>query len=190
MIKAIIFDCFGVLTEDAWRAFCRTLPRGEVLAKAKELNRQYDSALITMEQFVEQIHEVTGQKIALVEDSINNPEPHKNLELLSYIEKLKSKYKIGLISNVGTNWIRDYFLSADEQKLFDSMIMSFEVGVTKPEPEIYKMAAEKLGVSPNHCAFVDDIPRYVEAAEAVGMSGVVYDDFDHFKTDLEKILKS
>lgn len=190
MTRAIIFDCFGVLTEDAWVAFCKTLPAGQILEKAKELNRQYDSGIITVEQFVEEITHVTGRNIDLVEDTVNNPEPHKNLQLLKYIKELKNKYKIGLISNVGTNWIRDYFLTPDEQVLFDTMVMSFEVGTTKPDPEIYRLAADKLNVSIDECIFVDDIDRYVDAAKALGMQGIVYDNFAQLKTDLQQIIGS
>lgn len=188
MIKALIFDCFGVLTKDWWREFCASLPEGPVSDKAHELNRQYDAGLLSLKDFVDEVHKATGRKPQPVEDMVTSPEPMKNTELLGYIRQLKLNYKIGLISNVGTNWIRDYFLTAEEQMLFDNMVMSFEVGMTKPEPEIYKMAAGNLGVEPSECIFIDDIDRYAEAAEAVGMKGIVYENFRQLKTDLDKML--
>lgn len=189
MIKAIIFDCFGVLTQDAWRAFCATLPPGEVLEKAHELNHQYDAGVINVEQFLASIKEVTGKSIDLIEDKVNNVEPYKNTELLDLIKQLKPKYKIGLISNVGTNWIRDYFLTEEERALFDDMVLSFEAGTTKPDPKIYQMALERLGVEPAEAVFIDDIDRYCQAAEQVGMKSVEYLNFKQFKKELEKLLR-
>jgi HAD superfamily hydrolase (TIGR01509 family) len=58
----------------------------------------------------------------------------------------------------------------------------------KPDPEIYIMTAEKLGVEPSECIFTDDSPRYCEAAEAVGMKAVHYRTLDQFKRELEQLL--
>ncbi|OGL34530.1 hypothetical protein A3F65_02715 [Candidatus Saccharibacteria bacterium RIFCSPHIGHO2_12_FULL_47_16b] len=188
MAKAIIFDCFGVLTKDWWREFCATLPEGPVLEKAKELNHQYDAGLISLQDFVAAVHKITGRKPEPIEDIFVSPEPMKNTELLEYIKQLKPKYKIGIISNVGTNWIRDYFLTEEEQALFDDMVLSFEVGTTKPDPRIYEMAAERLGVKPEEVIFIDDLEPYCEAARGVGMQSIVYQDFVQLKTALQKIL--
>ena len=56
---------------------------------------------------------------------------------------------------------------------FDVIVDSSEVGVRKPEPAIYLLTCELLGVEPQRCAFVDDLPANVAAAEALGMAGVV-----------------
>lgn len=188
MIKAIIFDCFGVLTEDAWRAFCASLPPGEGLQKSKELNHQYDAGLITLKDFVDGVEQATGHESKQIVDIIMHKEFSKNIILIDYIKSLKSHYKIGLISNIATNWVRDDFLSLEEQSLFDDMVLSFEVGTTKPDPRIYEMAANRLGVEPSECVFIDDIERYCQAAQAVGMNAIVYKDFNQMKTDLEALL--
>lgn len=188
MIKAIIFDCFGVLTKDWWREFCSTIPKGPALDRAHELNHQYDAGLISLKEFADQVAEATGREHKPIEDIFAHPEPEKNLVLLNYIRGLKPKYKIGMLSNVGTNWIRDYFLNGEESKLFDDFVLSFEVGVTKPNPKIFEIAAERLGVEPEEVVFTDDIDRYCVAAEAIGMKAIVYQDFNQFKAELEKLL--
>lgn len=188
MIKAIIFDCFGVLTEDAWRAFCASLPPGEGLQKAKELNHRYDAGLINLKDFVLGVEQATGHESKQVEDIIMHKEFSKNIVLIDYIKGLKGRYKIGLISNIATNWVRDDFLTPEEQSYFDDMVFSFEVGTTKPDPRIYEVAADRLGVEPSKCVFIDDIERYTQAAQAVGMSAIVYSDFNQMKTDLEALL--
>jgi epoxide hydrolase-like predicted phosphatase len=56
--------------------------------------------------------------------------------------------------------------------LLDAVVISGEVGLRKPEPEIYLLAAEKIGVRPPACVFVDDFRVNVEGAERVGMKGI------------------
>ena len=80
-------------------------------------------------------------------------------------------YRVGLLSNLHSNeatWIKEFGLEA----CFDAMVLSCEVGLLKPEAEIYLTAARRLGVPPRECVFVDDVPSYVAAAKGVGMTGV------------------
>lgn len=56
--------------------------------------------------------------------------------------------------------------------IFDALVISAEVGVRKPQPAIFEIAAERIGVGLEGCAFVDDLPQNVRAAEALGIHGV------------------
>ncbi|WP_039785717.1 HAD-IA family hydrolase [Actinoalloteichus spitiensis] len=55
---------------------------------------------------------------------------------------------------------------------FDAVVVSGEIGWGKPDPRAYRLAAARLGVAPSRCVFVDDLPRNVRGAVAVGMVGV------------------
>ncbi|MDO8591872.1 MAG: HAD family phosphatase [bacterium] len=189
MIKAIIFDCFGVLTQDGWKAFLASLPPGAGVETAKKLNHQYDAGLISLEKFLEGVQAATGHDFDVI-TSARSSEDAKNAQLVEYIRGLKKNYKIGMISNVATNWVRDYLLTTEEQKLFDVMVFSFEVGTTKPDPRIYEEALSKLGVVAQDCVFVDDVERYCEAARVMGMKAVLYQDFEQMKTDMEKVISN
>lgn len=188
MIKAIIFDCFGVLTKDWWREFLSALPQGPGREKAKQLNHQYDAGLISLKEFVEGVRLATGSRPEPIEEMFSVPKPLKNVELLDYIKELKRHYKLGILSNIGTNWVRESFLTDEEQKLFDSMTFSYEAGATKPDPKIYQLAVEKLAVQPKEAVFVDDVEEYCLAAEAFGIHAVHYQNFEQMKAELEKIL--
>ncbi len=190
MIKAIIFDCFGVLTTDLWKEFCSTLPPGEIVQKAKDLNHQYDAGTITLDFFIRSVHELTGRDPKVIENIFTNTDSVKNDTLFQYIKLLKKRYKIGILSNVATNWVRDYFLTPDEQQLFDTMVFSFETGIGKPDAEIYNTALQKLSVEPQQTVFIDDNRRYCVAADELGMKTVLYNDFQQMKKELEKILSA
>ena len=61
-------------------------------------------------------------------------------------------------------------------ELFDAVVISAEVGMRKPEERIFRHAAGLLGLNPAQCVFIDDIEADVEAAEALGMTGVLHTD--------------
>jgi len=83
-----------------------------------------------------------------------------------------SGLKTGLISNTWGEVATGHDLSG----LFDAEVRSGEEGLRKPEPEIYRLAARRLGVTPGECVFVDDIPANVEGARAVGMWALLHRD--------------
>lgn len=64
----------------------------------------------------------------------------------------------------------------DTLSLFDAVVLSAREGLRKPGPRIYLVAAERLGIDPRRCVFVDDIPANVQGAEAVGMTGLLHRD--------------
>ena len=80
--------------------------------------------------------------------------------------------KTGLISN---SWGLGIYDRAPTD-LFDATVISGEVGLHKPQPEIYRLAAERLGVEPADCVFVDDLRENCEGAEAVGMTALLHRD--------------
>lgn len=188
MIRAAVFDCFGVLTTDTWRAFVDDLPEGVDADAARSLNQAFGAGFISREEFFAEIRALTGQLPPLTEDI---GEMTKNTALLEYVRELRGRgLKIGLLSNIASNWIRDTFLTAEEQALFDEMVLSFEVGMVKPDPRIFRLVCEKLRVAPAEAIMVDDIDRYCAVAEAEGMKVVVYDSLKQTKQEIEKLLEN
>jgi epoxide hydrolase-like predicted phosphatase len=74
------------------------------------------------------------------------------------------------------------------RSLFDEVVISAEVGLHKPQPEIYLLAAERLGVAPADCVFVDDLRENCAGAEAVGMTAVLHRDSAETISRVEKLL--
>ena len=177
-----------MLTAESWQKFKDKLPEKQA-QEAYELMQLSTIGAITYKEFIAGLVRLSGKTEAKVVEELSNDD-HKNTELLAYIGKLKQRgLKIGLLSNVGNNWIREEFLTAKEQKLFDDMVMSFEVGMNKPDPRIYRLACERLLVEPTEAVFVDDIARYCSAAEAEGMQAIVYTDLQSLQQKIEEILR-
>lgn len=186
MVKAIIFDCFGVLTTDHWKEFLATLPPEQV-ELARGLMYEHDSSRLNTKEFIEAVKMMTN-RIPTGVERLREGEDAKNSELLAYIDKLKDSYKIGLLSNIGTNWIRESFLTQKEQKQFDAMTLSYEVGLAKPDPAIYVLMAERLGESLIDCVLIDDSASHCAAAARLGVTTIVYEDFRQMKRQLEPLL--
>jgi len=115
MTRAIIFDCFGVLTQDNWKEFWTALPTTKLRSTVRELSKNHDNGLMTLEEFTKQLVQLTNKPMAEVSAIFRDTGPIKNRQLIDYIKELKLNYKIGIISNIGTSWIEDQLLSADEQ---------------------------------------------------------------------------
>jgi len=93
--------------------------------------------------------------------------------------------RTGLLSN---SWGgRDYPLD-ELRQIFDTLVISGEVAMRKPQPEIYLLAAARTGAKPENCVFVDDFSVNVEGAEAVGMTGIVHKDARTTIATLEEVL--
>ena len=187
MIKAIIFDCFGVLTAtDGWSSFKLKYFNHDplLLEQATSLNKQADAGLITYDDFISEVAVLAGvseqQARVIVDDNSPNP------ALFDYITDLKPHYKIGILSNAAANWLSELFSPA-QVALFDATLLSYETGLIKPQPEIYELMAERLGLEPNECVFIDDQERCTTGAREVGMAAIWYRDFDQMKQELEQL---
>lgn len=112
----------------------------------------------------------------------------RNDRLLDYInDKLKATYKISMLSNAPDDWLDELF-SKDNVALFDDIVLSYRVRMIKPQPEIYRLAAGRLGLEEDECVFIDDIERYCVGAQEAGMQAIVYKDFGQMRSELEQIL--
>lgn len=96
-----------------------------------------------------------------------------NEEMISLVRDLR---RAGLRTGMLTNNVRElrsaWWSVSEWPRLFDDIVDSHEVGMRKPNPEIYHLSARRLGVDPVHSIFLDDVVTNVQAAEGVGMIGV------------------
>ena len=193
--KALILDFGGVLTTDIWSSFADFCEqRGLDRDAAKDLFRQNPDALaalrgletgeVSQSDFEQRFAKLLGTDAeGLIEGLFAGLEPVEPM-----IEMLERAPELGvptaLISN---SWVMDHY--ADEiRELFDVVVISAEVGLHKPQPEIFLLAAERLGVEPQDCVFVDDLRENCEGAEAVGMTAILHRDIGETIARVEELL--
>jgi HAD superfamily hydrolase (TIGR01509 family) len=185
MIKTVIFDCFGVLTEDGWLAFCNKYRTSENSEALRYINHQIDKGLVGYEEFLDEVCRLTGVPREQAHSTITTVH-HPNIPLFEYIEKLKTAgYRLGVISNVGDEL--NNFLPQKYVDLFTDITLSYQVGAIKPSQQIYETHLNKSGIAPSEAVFIDDREPNIAGAKAVGMYGIVYVSQEDVAMELEKL---
>jgi putative hydrolase of the HAD superfamily len=196
-MNGLLLDWGGVLTTnvfDSFRDFCvaeglapdavKRLFREE--PRARELVRGLETASLTEDEFSERFGELLelDDRTNLIErmfGGIRADEP-----MLAAVRKARAEgVRTGLISNSMGNGSYDRSLFPE---LFDGVVISGEVGLHKPEPEIFLLGAERAGVPAEECVFVDDLRENCEGAEAVGMTAILHRGADTTLPELERLL--
>ncbi len=193
MYKAVLWDFGGVITTSPFEAFSRfesenSLPVDlirSINATNPDTNAwaQLESSEISLEEFdvkfaeeaLARGYKISGQQVlALLSGSIR-PAMVKALRLI------KAKMKIGCITNniKNTSQVSDTpnandkaIQVAEVMSLFDSVIESSKAGIRKPNPRIYQIACETMGVKPEEAVFLDDLGINLKPARALGMTTI------------------
>ncbi len=113
-----------------------------------------------------------------------------NEELIAWFRALRPRYRTAILSNS--------FVGAREHEeerygftsMVDLAIYSHEEGVHKPDPRIYAIAIERLGVAPGEIVFLDDRPENVDAASAAGIQAVLFTSTAQAIADIEALLRA
>jgi putative hydrolase of the HAD superfamily len=178
---AVLFDFGGVLTTSVWDSFAAFL-RAEGLdpdtiknlfrsdPEALKDLRQLETGEMTESEFEKSFGRRLGLKDPdhLIDSMFAGMQPDP--PMVAAVKELRAAGLLtGLISN---SWSTSHYDRAMLKELFDTSVISAEVHMHKPQPEIYRLAVERLGVEPAECIFVDDLRENCEGAEAVGMTAV------------------
>lgn len=182
-IGGLLVDFGGVLTTNIWasfQAFSETegLDADSVLelfrndGEALALLRALERGEVSDDEFERSFAAKLGvEPAALIERMFAGLEPEQ--PMIEMVEAAKrAGIRTGLISN---SWGTGIYQRAP-MEMFDATVISGDVGLHKPQPEIYLLGAERIGVEPARCVFVDDLRENVAGAEAVGMTAILHRD--------------
>ncbi len=89
-----------------------------------------------------------------------------------------------IVSNMGDSVHEHMVRELDWLSRFDVLVWSYQLGVAKPDPAIYRYALERLGTRPEETLFLDDKAENVETAAALGMRGMIFSDVEKLRADL------
>lgn len=105
-------------------------------------------------------------------------------KMIERVERLVGTVKLGLLSNTHDLHFEPLRKQLPVLEKFDALVLSYEEGRMKPDPELYRRALQRLDVRPERAAFFDDVQRYADGAKAVGIHGKLYTDVPQFERDL------
>lgn len=187
MIKALIFDCFGVLYRDNLSMLYEVVPKD----KQQELHdiiHATDHGFISRADYFEKIAELSGKEASDIRE-LDRRQYSRNEPLIARAKELKPDFKIGLLSNIGDETMDRLFLEPERSELFDAFVISSAVGLIKPAIELFQVTAERIGCKPEECLMIDDIPANVEGARAAGMQAMLFTNNHQFECDLRVLLE-
>ena len=190
MIKAIIFDCFGVFIGNPYKIRVQALEQTDPqkAQQMHDINRASDRGLLGRKESAQQMAELIGISAEQFLAEQDRGEI-RNEELVSYVKTLRPNFKLAMLSNISSRERLDArFELGQLNELFDVVVASGDEGRIKPEPEIYEIALQRLGMLPDECVMIDDILEFCQGAEAVGIHAIQYITFQQAILDLEAII--
>lgn len=199
-IRAIVFDIGGVLemTPDLgidakWEQIWQLKP-GELNERLHAVWRGGSWGTLTEAEVHTQIGEILGlspvQVDAYMADVWREYLGTLNGELADYFRSLRPQYKTAILSNsfVGARE-REQALYQFEDSC-DFIIYSHEVGMSKPDPRIYALTCERLGLPPAEVIFLDDREGAITAAQEFGMHGIIFHNNTQALADIQACIQA
>jgi putative hydrolase of the HAD superfamily len=203
MIKAVIWDFGGVFTTSPFEAFARyETERGIPVGTIRKINStnhetnawaQFEQSKVDIDGFDRLFAEealVLGQAIP-GKDVLPLLAGDFRPEVIEALRRIKTKFKTGCITNnmphnaAGGTAAGRTLYAREIMELFDVVIESAKVGIRKPDPRIYQMMCDALGVTPVQCVFLDDLGGNLKPARAMGMTTIRVDNGPQAIAELE-----
>jgi epoxide hydrolase-like predicted phosphatase len=193
----LLVDFGGVLTTSVWDSFADFCRRNGLAADAvrsmfrddpaalAEL-RQLETGRTTEDEFERRFADRLGLDDAedLIDSMFRGMRPSERM-VAAVRAARDSGVRTGLVSN---SWSTSHYDRSFLAELFDAVVISADVGLHKPQPEIYLLASKRLGIDPARCVFVDDLRENCAGAEAVGMTAILHREVDATVAQLEELL--
>ncbi|HEX3674259.1 MAG TPA: HAD-IA family hydrolase [Rhizomicrobium sp.] len=189
MIEAVIWDFGGVFTTSPFEAFARYerekgLPP-DLIRRINGANHlenawaRFERAELDLDGFDKAFaseasvlgHDVPGRDVIALLSGDFRP------DVIEALRRIKTKFKTGCITNnvpsnkTGSADGRSLY-AREVMELFDHVIESAKTGIRKPDPRIYEMMCEALGVAPSACIYLDDLGVNLKPARAMGMATI------------------
>jgi epoxide hydrolase-like predicted phosphatase len=207
LITTVISDYGGVLTSPLAGAFLKVNERHGIpdtalnaaLARAgqrvgKNLLEELECGRISEPDFLAllgaQLSADLGRELDLSKFSEHYFEGLlANVPMLDELAAVRrAGYRMGLLTNNVLEWGPRWRPMVPVDDLFDDVVDSAHVGMRKPDPAIYVLTCERLGVAPEECVFIDDFAHNCEAAQALGMTVVWLQDTPGAIAELRAVL--
>lgn len=198
MIRNIVFDIGNVLVGFIWEEFYRSFGYSEeIFEKLADATvrspfwNEMDRGRLSDDELIEGFIKNDPSIEREIREALKNV---KGMILrydyaVPWIKELKEKgYHVYVISNFAHKAHMDCIEALDFLNEIDGGILSYQVKLIKPAPEIYRLLCSKYDLKAEECVFIDDLPKNVEAARNEGMQGIVFQTLEQAREELEALL--
>jgi len=194
-VKILVFDMGHVFVDFDWDKVCQGfcdkagITREEfrpVLAHVGSLG--YELGHITTDEFLKELNAKLGTAITLAEfTNLWNATFHENQSMADLLQELGKTRPLYLLSNTNENHFEYLEGTYKVTRHFSEHILSYQVGLSKPDSKIYEEVLKRSGHDAAECLFVDDLQPNVDAAKALGMHTIRFAGYDDLKARLTEL---
>lgn len=196
MLKTLFFDIGNVLFLFDFRKMvqemgsCSLLSPKEVRALLQQAHakEKYSLGQWTAQDLFNLIQQHSPKKIVWTEfaSALSNAFV-PNTALWTLIEKLKKHpVRLMILSNTSEHQYHHFKQTYSFFDLFDDQVLSFELGIQKPNLRIFETALSLAQAPPHECFYIDDVPLFIESAKKVGLEGTVYTSQESLERELQQ----
>lgn len=194
-MKLVVFDMGHVFIKFDWKIVCagfaaRAQIPGEKLIPTMEYlgNLGYEKGKITTADFISALNTILGLQLNLAEfTQLWNATFEEDIEVTELMENLAKDRPLYLLSNTNENHYDFLEKRYNVSRHFKELILSYQVGYSKPEAEIYAEVFNRSGFEPSDCLFIDDLKPNIEAAHNLGMKTILYTGVRDLKQKLSAL---
>jgi epoxide hydrolase-like predicted phosphatase len=194
--SGLLVDYGGVLTTnlfDSFNAFCTAegLAPGEIMQRfagdreTRQLLIELECGRLPPAEFEQRLAgHLQVEPSGLIERMFAGSRPDEPMR--DAVRRARRHgIRTGLISN---SWVEDHYAPELLEELFDGVVISGREGMRKPAPRMYELGAERIGVEPDRCVYVDDLPFNLTPASEMGMATVHHVRAADTIAELERLL--
>jgi len=206
-IEAVISDFGGVLTTPLLRTFAALQEEdgldqgalGVALRRIAERDRAHplhelECGRMTEHDFLSaleaQLRADLGRDVEMLSFAdryFSHLQP--NEPMLAFLTELRGAgYRLAILTNNVREWQGRWRAMLPIDELFEVVVDSAFVGLRKPDPAIYRLTCDRLGIGPERCVFVDDVDVNCDAAGALGMTSVLFRSTDQAIAEIREAL--
>ena len=190
MEKVILFDFFGVISSEVSPIFFkRYFNEKEAKIVKEEIMSKGDKGELSEEEIYDLIAKRVNETPLKVKEDFKEL-IHINYELVNYIKELKKEYRIYLLSNAVSSFLRRILKENNLYELFNEVYISGEIKLIKPYKEYFNYVIEKENLDSSMCIMIDDNKKNIEGAISCNLNGIVFTNNKDLKEKLDIFLKN
>ncbi len=197
-IRAVIFDLGGVFlrTEDSQprldlaHRYGISREKLEELIFASDVSRQAEIGAVRSEMVwrnAQRVLRIADEDLAAFKDAFWAGDRLDD-DLLAFVNALRGNFRTVLLSNAWNDMRKTVALRFGRLDAFEMLVFSSEVGMRKPDPEIFQYVLDLLGADPEEVVFVDDFIENVQAARKLGLHAIQFKNPMQTRKDLSALL--
>lgn len=183
-MPVVVFDFFGVIcSEIAPFVLPRYMSADTAVQYKATVVRDADLGLISQQQMFEDLSRLAGAPAKQLEDEFW-AEVRIDAKVVDLIERVSRHTRTALLTNAIVPFVRQIMAEHDLERLFDTILVSAEEGLAKPDTAFYTRMAERLDVPAGECLFTDDNPVNLVGARDAGMQAILFENAEQLARDL------